>query len=379
MKEKQTSKQIFQKTLSMLLIILMLVSIFPVIVSAVEDNDLIELEDAECIESCECDLCKPEDEPVSIFLPGEDEPGEPSEPVEPETGEPDENDPAEVFDISPQSDDLATVTPESLQGSLPKSYYDSQSTVADVIVPPLNTLTAIASINLTRETIYIHPQLQVAAYSVNCGRSWKNGDIPRSGPNFSRLLNRRLELWVRIQGVNGEIQFPAINARPGANPEKLRIFYGSNFWDLRTSDNRLSARPYDGALEGSNQWFRVNWITDWFNMRSGNTRTRYIFRTAAFRSGNSFTPAGKPFRITPANYGKPPNRSLRANRTIRFSKGDAWAIFNSAGTRLSAIRIETSSCTWDFASVSGIGLQVRVWRPATGRQPTSMVRLIPLT
>jgi len=128
----------------------------------------------------------------------------------------------------------------------------------DIHIPPVGAILVpshnspeTAYIDLTTETITL--PITVGAYSVNGGKSWKIGALP-SGEAFSKLLGRGITLWV-AQGYDKKAKiptgttfnFPRIERRPKANPEKLRAHKLDTTWDLRTKDGVLPTATYQWA------------------------------------------------------------------------------------------------------------------------------------
>jgi len=264
-----------------------------------------------------------------------------------------------------------------------------------------------AYINLITETVHNIP-FTVAEFSINGGGRWRRGALP-TGNAFSNLFNRGLTLWVRSEvGGGTEIHFPAINARPRANAERLRPWYSADTWALRARparDNTLESPP--AAPTSAYMWVqgytangRIPTDPQWQLMPTDHgfeilppqergVRIAFFFRSMPIAENGVYTPASRPFRIRPAALRRPLN--LRINYASETLRTRADHEFSTDGG-LSWLPAPTDTVTGravpfnvsDFVTAE---TEILLRRVATGRRtatvpqviaPQPRARLIPL-
>ena len=220
--------------------------------------------------------------------------------------------------------------------------------LGDIIVHATNN--ANVFINLTTETIHGLP-FAAAEFSAN-GRSWNRraAQQPGNGGSISHLLNRELTLTVREARGNEatQIVFPTINRRPRANAERLRPWYGADTWTLRARPARdnTAARPpaapgllYErvegddrGRIPTSPQWETLPQGFSIEILPTGERSTHFFRSVASAPTGTSgeaanFTPAGRPFRVRPAQFRRALSvRIAYAPETLRVRIGDEYSV-----------------------------------------------------
>ncbi|MDR0293804.1 MAG: hypothetical protein LBH95_06605 [Oscillospiraceae bacterium] len=243
-----------------------------------------------------------------------------------------------------------------------------------------------AVINLTAETIDL-AGFFVEAYSVNGGAKWKKGALPE-GAKFQKLLDKGMTLWladkwnakdvkdgktvIDKKGVAKDaavVKFPKINARPKANTEKLKPFYFSETWEPRKGGATAAATAYEWANTDNKKTPSGDWQSlpdNGFPVLSGKAKTTYLFRTPPKASGNTYTPASKPFKLSPANFGKAPNYAVKTDKTGKQSvklKANDWVQLGSDAP----VKV-TSAKALDVTGRTGT---LTVWKGETGKKPRS--------
>lgn len=249
-----------------------------------------------------------------------------------------------------------------------------------------------AMINLADETINLSGY-SVAAYSLNGGSKWKKGALPE-GAKFQKLLDKGMTLWltdkwnskdikdgktvVDKKGVAADaaiIKFPKINARPKANTEKLKPFYYSEYWVLKTKNGAAATETYEWAETSNKKTPSGNWKSvtiNGFAVLSGKTKTTYLLRTPPTASAGTYTPASKAFKITPVNFGKAPNYKVKTDKktskqSIKLKAGD-W--YQNGDTE----PIKVSAAT--DLDVTGMTGMITVWKGETGKKPRTEKQII---
>lgn len=282
-------------------------------------------------------------------------------------------------------------------------------TPADTVIVPSNT--SDAYINLSDETITLPDDFTVAAYSLDGGTKWKKGDLP-SDEKFKRLLNKEMTLWltsewnsrdmkedgkvVAKKGVPSTavvIKFPKIGARPKPNADKLAPFYSASnddIWVLAKKNDasgKAVSAGYEYAVTSDGKtpdeetgWLKVS--DSGFSLISGRAKTAYLVRSSPIASGSKYTPAGKPFKVKPANLGRAPNYKIKRTKDpndktkkielIALKKGDAYALDNGTFTVLSDKK------ELKAADLAKKGTTLLVKKAATGKKPRSEVQEISL-
>lgn len=242
------------------------------------------------------------------------------------------------------------------------------------------------NINLAAETINLG-NYSVAAYSLDGGKKWKKGDLP-TGEKFKKLLDKGITLWlsdgwndkdikeekkvIEKKGVSANANifcFPKIEKRPKTNAEKLKPFYLSETWEARKGGTTVASAVYEWAETIDKKTAAGAWqLTqeNGFSLQSGKTKVTFLFRTPAIADGYIYTPASKPFKLSPANLGKAPNYKIKTDKktekqTIKLKAGDYYQIDDAAPVKASA---------GDF-DVTGLSGTITVWKGETGKKPRS--------
>jgi hypothetical protein len=230
-----------------------------------------------------------------------------------------------------------------------------------------------AAIDLRTETIDTG-DFTVAAYSVNGGRSWKRGALPTDQARLSRLFNRGMTLWLAKE-LDGwrpvvdetTIKFPAINARPRSTQERLAPYYGEETWSLKTRARTEPTALYEWAEMAGRNTPADDWQSvpaDGFEVLSGNnSRKTYLFRTPPMAIGDTFTPAGRPFRVKPRNLRRKTKMHEIKNETLTVRAGHSYSSETGQEAVTANFDLDTSELT--------PGTVIEVWKTATGDQPRS--------
>ena len=224
---------------------------------------------------------------------------------------------------------------------------------------------------MERETLITPAGYNIAAYSVNGGKSWKKGALP-TGDKFNKLFNKDLTLWLaatldaKKKPIGEFVKFPKINARPKGNTEKLKPFYLSETWELRTRAGGAAKLQYEWADTTDRRTPSSAWQSapaGGFAVQSGRTKKTVLFRTPATANGNTYTPAGRVFRVTPANFGKAPNYQYNDKKdAINLRSGDMYQIGSATPQKAAGPLANVSSLNAD---------KITAWRAETGRKPRS--------
>jgi hypothetical protein len=198
--------------------------------------------------------------------------------------------------------------------------------------------TGDASICLETETITLPAGYTVAAYSINAGRTWKNGVLP-TGANFSKLFNRELTLWVtnemnnKVPNESAAIKFNRIEARPKGNIEKLAPNYlpADDAYALMANKRDLPKLSYKYAESASGPWSEYEGSLP---IPDGNRKKTYFFYVdCQLNTNNTSIPKGKVFKQTLASRGKAPNvKPDYKKETIRFPKNLEYSVNGGAWT-----------------------------------------------
>ena len=245
-----------------------------------------------------------------------------------------------------------------------------------------------SSINLTNETIDLRSGFTVAAYSLDGGTKWKQGALP-SGAKLTKLFDKGLTLSLTDQydkkekgpasGAN-QIQFPAINARPKANAEKLKPYYLRDQWVLSKDGTEASvfagyeyAETTDKKTAKDGLWQPV--APEGFAVKSGKTKVTYLVRTVPSGEGG-YTPRSRQFKVTPANYGKQTNYKYNYKKeTVKVKKGDFYTIDGENWVEV----LEDRPDPLDLEAILTFGEVLTIHRGATGKKPrTEDQTIIPL-
>ncbi|MCL2030244.1 MAG: lectin like domain-containing protein, partial [Oscillospiraceae bacterium] len=247
-------------------------------------------------------------------------------------------------------------------------------------------------INLTAETLSLG--ITAAWYSLDGGKKWRKGPLP-ADDKWHKLFNKDLTLWVADKynpkavkanpkkGVEGiakgvpddgtVVQFPKIDKRPKANPEKLKPFYGPETWTLMTGTSPPSLR-YEWAATADGKtptgaWGTLDGIS--FGILAPGEKTTVLFRTAPSASGETYIPAGKTFRVKPKALAKAP--SVKANGKkgeLKIKKGFACQTPAGLYEASSPLTLSIVSVITGDNQVSG-GATVTIWKLETGKNPPS--------
>jgi len=272
-----------------------------------------------------------------------------------------------------------------------------------VIVPPQTADIIVESItspyvfiNLTAETIHGIP-FDVAEFSTNGGGSWRRGALP-TGTAFSNMFNREMTLSVRSERGGGQqIDFPRINRRPRANPERLRPWFGEQTWTLRAraSGSNSPADPpalptmiYD-FIKADTTTGRMPANADWTAVHPGysidivvaerGVRVAYFFRSAAQIINDEFVPASRPFRIRPAAFRNPTRLTINyVSETIRTRPGQEFS--TTYGIWLPVpTDADGRIIPFDVSQYITDGTPIQIRTAATGRRtPTIAQTITPL-
>jgi alpha-tubulin suppressor-like RCC1 family protein len=196
------------------------------------------------------------------------------------------------------------------------------------------------TLNLTEETIDLG-DFAVAGYSVNGGARWVRGALP-AGRQFNNLFNRPLQLRLASAlddtgrpAQDAEIvTFPNINARPRANPERVRPYYSCDDWSLvRRDGSGIFIFDYEFANSTDGRTPNGGWtrfsddgVNGWLEVRPGRDRPVFLFRMRAAQRGDVYTPMSREFRIRAANRPRAPRVRINYRKEeIRWRRGMIFA------------------------------------------------------
>jgi hypothetical protein len=243
-----------------------------------------------------------------------------------------------------------------------------------------------SSIDLITETIHLDnftPVLFSVTTRPGQGHNFRRFNADKF--DLSRLLNKG---WTSLQfrdswGVGPVVEFPAVNARPKRNAERLVPSYGDSHWVL--ARRNTTAAVFTGYEYAPSSNGRTPDNGQWFQMPEGGIpivegRNRPTFLVRAAPSGT--TPASVPWRVRPANFSKAPTYSIRDARVsgnadrvpaIAFRKGDQYTIGD--GDFIAPL---TDKTTIAVSQLSAQGTELRIRRAATGRRPPSLTQTITL-
>lgn len=236
-------------------------------------------------------------------------------------------------------------------------------------------------INLNEESITLNG-FTVAAYSIDGGVKWKKGALP-AGKKFSKLFDKESTIWLCSEVDKKKkptenaviVRFPTINARPKA--DKLAPLYTETSWFLvkkRSEDKITSGYEFavtaDKKTAKDGQWFPID--EDGILIGTGKTRTTYLIRIPVEKNGNTYTPASKAVKLTPANYGKAPNMKIKSRtKVLKLKKGQFFQIDDAPINEVTEKYTEL-----DFNVYMGDA--IAIWTASTGKKPPSEKQIITL-
>jgi C1A family cysteine protease len=230
-------------------------------------------------------------------------------------------------------------------------------------------------IDLENETIELDGII-VAAYSLD-GKKWKAGELPQ-GDKFKKLFNKEITLRIaqgyhkKSKTASGIITFPKIKARPKANFEKLKPFYLSDEWVLKTRTGAAPKATYEWVLTTDKKtpadgWERFD-VSDGGEILSGKKKETYLFRTPASAEDGVYTPTGKIFKIKPANFSKEPKFKVtvtKDGKQIIKMKKDHYVQIGDDPARLISVKRDLEVTA---------GTTVLIWKAETGKKPRSEIQ-----
>jgi hypothetical protein len=245
-----------------------------------------------------------------------------------------------------------------------------------------------ATVDPRSETYTPPAGFTVTGYSLDGGKTWTKG-----APDLGKLLNsakKTLNIVLTNGALEGkgtkmkpaegsdEIELLNVDKRPKANPEKLAAWYDDETWTLaiKGSDGEMPDLDYEWAVAAKNgkpagAWEPFDPDEGFPVQDAGAKKTTYLFRTAAEESdGDSYTPAGKTFKITPANRGKAPGYKITYKRdmaTLKLKKGDAYMIDDGGPEE-----VEDKTFKLELELPDYSGSTVTFWKAATGKKPETM-------
>lgn len=271
------------------------------------------------------------------------------------------------------------------------SYEDPIVIVGDIIVPSI-TSPETAYIDLSSETITLPPGFKVGAYSLD-GMKWRVGALP-TGAKFSKLLDRGMALKVaggynkKTRQTTGKvIEFPRINQRQRAY-SKLKPYYDEDTWELLTKDGNVPETMQNLELAKTTdkktpdgKW---NDADSFAITKSGSEKATYLVRVAPTAEiiveydpigerlvdNSIYTPASKPYKVTPMSFSKAPNYEVKDGK-IRLKKGDRYVIADNEPEDV------TSSFALDVSELPK-GTKIIIWKAETGKRPRSEKQTIVL-
>jgi hypothetical protein len=263
----------------------------------------------------------------------------------------------------------------------------------DVVVPAdTGSATSLAgsTINLTAETHDIKGTF--AGYSVNAGKKWVVATALPTGADFSKLLDKGMDLWLATEMSGNKAsgtsiaKFPKIAARPKA--PKFKPWYtdagvytlgdGKAAATLSSLANLLIADADDGGkgkkLPDSPTWVSFGEVrgTPEFDNEAGKAvkETKFLRSVATVSSdGKTFTPNSRTGKFSvSSNLRAPRAKANYKNETIKLKVGDWYEVVGvkaSVSSKAAAV-IEIKDVLNDFGTVEFI-----VERGATGKKPAS--------
>lgn len=257
-------------------------------------------------------------------------------------------------------------------------------------------------INLANETISI--PFTVAAYSIDGGKKWKAGALP-TDKKLTALFTKGMTLWVtddynkkdikeegKVVEKKGPadgakvIQFPKINKRPKANPEKLKPYYGETAWlPYKNGTAELenpAAYEWVASTDGKNpsgDW--VVWNGTGFTIAEPGKKETYLFRTAPVAEEGNYVPGGKTFKIKPKAMVKAPNLNADgAKGILKLKKGMYYQVGSNekaGGSSAAAVVLKIVQTPDGDNQVPG-GDTIVLWIAANGKKPPSAKQTLTL-
>lgn len=263
-----------------------------------------------------------------------------------------------------------------------------------VVVPSLNSA---LDIDLASESINLRGY-QVKAYSLNGGKKWKKGSLPE-GDKFAKLLNKELELWLSDvwidkvskaqkqagvkKGVPEEhpaiVKFPVISKRP--TQDKLVAYFpqqrfNSFYMVKKGSDEQVTAgyefaNTANGKTPNEDGWTPLGS----FMVESGKAKKVLLLRAAPVASGGIYIPAGKPFKVKPATFGKVPKaKADNKKKIINLKKGEAYSTVSPYGS----YTFLSSKTTLQLSELGAPGSTVNLYvmKAPTGKKPRTEIQTL---
>ncbi|MCL2081503.1 MAG: hypothetical protein FWH16_05315 [Oscillospiraceae bacterium] len=241
-------------------------------------------------------------------------------------------------------------------------------------------------INLALETISLPAGFTVAAYSVNGGEKWTKGALPTDAAKLSKLFDKDLTLWLiddadskgKPTDAASYIKFPAISKRPKANEDKLKPFYLTDTWVLAKADGIPVFAGYEQAPSTDKKNPSGPWApASPTSVIAGKDKLTYLVRTAAVAETESdtYAPASKIFKVSPANLGKEPKyKADYKKEIIKLKKGDEYAVGTGAFTLVE----EAKGIELDISAHITAGTAITVRKAASGKKPRTEEQTITL-
>lgn len=247
-----------------------------------------------------------------------------------------------------------------------------------------------AYIDLRAETITLPEGFTVAAHSLNGGQKWNAGPVP----GVKKLLSNEMTLWLTNKYDGAEkmpaaggviIRFPGLNARPKKNIEKLKPFYGDDYWTFaRKGETEAVFEGYEyvPTVNGKTPAPNEEWDfmpKEGIDIGADKVKRAYLIRSTP--SAETLTPAGAAWLVRPLNYSKPPKFRIKrvndpANKqkkisTLNLRKGDQYKF-----GRGDYSAVLTLKATFEVEELAKMGMDIRVRKASTGKKPPSMEQVI---
>lgn len=249
-----------------------------------------------------------------------------------------------------------------------------------------------AAINLSQETIDLNG-LVVNAYSINGGTKWIKGALP-TGDKFKKLFDKELILWL-TSGFDTKtkkptnnavvVKFPKINARPKSNADKLSANYlieSNNYWTLAKKNATTStilgyeyAKSTDGKVPASGEsWAVFTPLPVQSPPANGMKKTMYIVRSSPSACDGVYTPASKPFKVTPATFGAAPKYNPDYKKEVlKLKNGDTYMIDTD---NITVTVNNSKGLELNISSYITSGATILVWKNATDKKPATQIQTI---
>jgi hypothetical protein len=283
----------------------------------------------------------------------------------------------------------------------PRPIFELDETWAESVIVKSTTHPEGPFINLTEETIHIG-NINVVAYSVNAGRSWRRGSVP-TGTAFTRFFNRDMTLFIATEldlkrkPIGTFIEFPLIKQRTrirvGSHgrsatinstgktfnhtwvPEGIGLWYGEETWNFTKRNSPVPAENTYIFAKSSNG-LTPDAGESWRTVRNGmaevmieqpGVNIQYIYRLPPVGDGsaeNPYTAASRVVRVRPRALSRAPSYRIdfRSN-SIRMRSGDVFTIGDGS--------VQQFSGTPLFLTEIPVGTVITIWRAPTGRRPPS--------